>query len=154
MVQSYLHYLVYCLKSVVGRMTAMSASTSYVNGPCLSIIFQTNLFSALRPYLIYLFFSGIQRPQKMIKRIWYLYPKSTSSHLHLSSSKSISCTKSDLWVMSPTPRAETNGKGSEKEMYGNSFTKDKSCQRQATKAHLLWWADMWAWSPLCYLCGA
>lgn len=148
MVQSYLHYLVYCSKSVVGRLTAMSASTSYVNGPCLCIIFCPQAL----PHTS--FFSGIQRLQKMIKRIWYLYPKSTSSQLHLSASKSISCTKSDLWVMSPTPRAETNGKGPEKEMYGNSFTKDKSCQRQATKAHLLWWADMWAWSPLCYLCGA
>lgn len=51
-VQAYLSYLVFCFRSVVGRMTAMPTSTSYGSSLCLSVAFQIKLFSVLRLHLI------------------------------------------------------------------------------------------------------
>lgn len=50
-------------------MTAMSASTSYENGSCLSIAFQTKPFSVLRPHLIYLLFGNPKATENDIKNL-------------------------------------------------------------------------------------
>lgn len=103
-------YLVCFLKSVTRSMTILSASTGYVNSSICPFLSKPNYFPLSDSTSLYIFFLAMQRPQKMLNKNWHLYPNSTSSRLPLTASKSISSRKSNLQVVSPLWRDETNGR--------------------------------------------